>query len=143
MIKVAMGIILNEEGKVLIAKRHRNKHFGGLWEFPGGKFEDGETPAEALIRELKEEIDVEVEAHTVCQSYLYLDDSLEIEFYPVYCSIIAGKTKNLEHEEIAIVGINELKKFCFAPPDYEAIELLEKEYLKIKAKIGSIPSSDT
>ena len=52
-IKVSMGIILDSEGKILIAQRNLQKNFGGMWEFPGGKQEVDESPEDALIRELK------------------------------------------------------------------------------------------
>ena len=60
-IKVSMGIILDSEGKILIAQRNLEKNFGGMWEFRGGKQEANESPEQALIRELKEELSVEVE----------------------------------------------------------------------------------
>ena len=55
-IKVSMGIILDSEGKILIAQRNLQKNFGGMWEFPGGKQEANESPEQALIRELREEL---------------------------------------------------------------------------------------
>lgn len=59
---VAVGVIINPRGKILIAKRHRHQHQGGLWEFPGGKIEPDERVLDALRRELKEELDITVEA---------------------------------------------------------------------------------
>ena len=56
-----MGIIQNEEQKILIAKRPVNKCFGGLWEFRGGKIEHEETPEDALTRELQEELNIDIE----------------------------------------------------------------------------------
>ena len=58
---VAVGIIKNDEGKILIAYRHESMHQGGLWEFPGGKLEIGETAEQALVRELWEELHITVE----------------------------------------------------------------------------------
>ena len=62
MVEVAAGVIPDEAGRVLIAKRPAHAHQGDLWEFPGGKLEPGETAEQALRRELKEELDIEVEA---------------------------------------------------------------------------------
>ena len=63
-IKVAVAIITNNEQQVLITQRPLNVPQGGLWEFPGGKLETGESPEHALIREIKEEIGIEVKKCT-------------------------------------------------------------------------------
>jgi 8-oxo-dGTP diphosphatase len=66
-IHVAVGVILDAKGRVLVAKRADKQHLGGLWEFPGGKLEPGEGPEQALYRELKEELAIEVEySHPFC-----------------------------------------------------------------------------
>ena len=59
---VAAGALIDRDGRVLMAQRPEGKPAAGLWEFPGGKLEEGETPEEALIRELKEELDISTEA---------------------------------------------------------------------------------
>jgi 8-oxo-dGTP diphosphatase len=61
VIQVAVGIIINNDNQILIAKRGSHQHQGDKWEFPGGKVEEGETPQEALYRELKEEIGIEIQ----------------------------------------------------------------------------------
>ena len=61
MINVVAAVIQNEEGKILIAQRNLKKSQGGLWEFPGGKIEPNETKEEAIIREIKEEMDIDIE----------------------------------------------------------------------------------
>ena len=62
LLLVAACALLDSDGRVLLAKRPAGGSMGGLWEFPGGKLDDGETPEAALIRELKEELDLNVEA---------------------------------------------------------------------------------
>ena len=59
-IHVAVGVVCNKDQQYLISKRHLNLHQGGLWEFPGGKVECGETGYTALCRELREELDITV-----------------------------------------------------------------------------------
>ena len=62
--------LINEQGKVLINKRPKGKDYAGYWEFPGGKVEENETPEEAIIRELKEEINIDVSA--ACLAHYHL-----------------------------------------------------------------------
>ena len=59
-ITVVAAVIHDEEGRVLLAQRPEGRHMGGLWEFPGGKIDDGEAPGEALVRELDEELGIEI-----------------------------------------------------------------------------------
>ncbi|MFV9996595.1 MAG: 8-oxo-dGTP diphosphatase MutT [Arsenophonus endosymbiont of Dermacentor nuttalli] len=59
-LNIAVGIIRNAQQEIFITQRAANSHMGGFWEFPGGKLEIGETPVEALTRELKEEIGIDV-----------------------------------------------------------------------------------
>ena len=61
---VAAGVLI-EEGRVLLTQRKRGAHLEGAWEFPGGKVEPGEDPRDALVRELKEEIDIDIEAQEI------------------------------------------------------------------------------
>lgn len=63
MLKVAVAIIQDSQGRVLLTRRHASAHQGGLWEFPGGKLEPGESLPEALQREIREELGIEIESH--------------------------------------------------------------------------------
>ena len=62
LVHVAVGVILDADRNVLITRRGPHAHQGGLWEFPGGKVHEGETPEAALIRELQEELDIDIRA---------------------------------------------------------------------------------
>ena len=128
-IKVSMGIMLDSEGKILIAQRNLQKNFGGMWEFPGGKQEVGESPEDALIRELKEELSIDVEVLQSFPPYDYRDESIEVSFYPIQCKIVGGKIVNNEHEEVKFISIDDINNFDFAPPDYETVDLV-KEYFE-------------
>ena len=67
MIDVVAAIIRNKDGKILIAQRNFHKAQGGLWEFPGGKIEAHETREEAIKREIKEELDMDIEVDGYCE----------------------------------------------------------------------------
>ena len=138
-ISVSMGIILDPEGRILIAKRSLKKYFGGLWEFPGGKKESNESPSDALIRELKEELSIEIKVLRVYQSYTYSDEEIDIIFHPIHCSIVGDQLKNNEHEEVQYVTIDEIDKYDFAPPDYVAVDLLKREYSQMRIQIDKNP----
>lgn len=81
---VVAGIVLNED-KILIAKRAKGEKMEGKWEFPGGKIEKGETPEEALIREFKEELSVDINVHGYFCKSIYKYEFGEIRLLAYMC----------------------------------------------------------
>src|SRR6059036_311556 len=81
-IEVAAGLVFRD-GKLLITRRHPDAHLGGLWEFPGGKREPGETFEECLVRELREELGIEVETGEVLEdlTHDYPEKSVHLKFF--------------------------------------------------------------
>ena len=105
-LKVVCGILIWND-KVLIGKRKlTNEHQPGKWEFPGGKMEEGETFDETIIREFKEELDIDI---SVFHELRTLNDE-NIEFTPMIVKLKGGKAKLLEHEEIKFVDKKEFFK---------------------------------
>src|SRR3954469_19530834 len=86
---VGVGVV-EKDGKILITQRKYEDHLGGIWEFPGGKFKEGETDQACVARELKEElgITVQVGEHLDTIQYAYPDRKLELRFYR--CSVEAS-----------------------------------------------------
>lgn len=126
MIEVAMAVILNEHREVLIARRPFGKSYGGLWEFPGGKVEKGESPSEAVVRELEEELGIQIKVATWMTTFEHQTDRAEVlRFHPMICEWVAGELLAIEHEATAWVGISSLRHYDFAKPDYPVIEQLE------------------
>lgn len=117
MIDVVAAVIQNEEGKILIAQRNLKKSQGGLWEFPGGKIEPNETKEEAIIREIKEEMDIDIEAKKFIGQKVFNYPDKEINLIAIECKQIKGDIKSNEHEDIKWVNKNELRNFNFAPAD--------------------------
>lgn len=117
IIDVVAAIIRNDEGKILIAQRNLKKSQGGLWEFPGGKIELGETKEQAIVREIKEELNMDI----VCENFFdkntfeYPDKTINL--IALNCSMRNSFYEVLEHEQILWVTKDELKKYKFAPAD--------------------------
>ena len=117
MIDVVAAVIQNKEGKILIAQRNLKKSQGGLWEFPGGKIEPNETKEEAIIREIKEEMDIDIEAKKFIDQKIFNYPDKDINLIAIECKQIKGDIKLNEHEDIKWVNKNELRNFNFAPAD--------------------------
>ena len=115
---VAVALI-DPDGRVLIAQRPEGKQLAGLWEFPGGKVEPGERPEQALIRELKEELGIDVTeaclAPFVFASHAY--DSFHL-LMPLYlCRRWSGVVVKHEHAALAWVKPNRLGDYPMPPAD--------------------------
>ena len=126
MIKVTAAII-EREGKYLIARRSPGKHMAGKWEFPGGKIEAGETPEECLVRDLKEEfdIDVKVECHVANSVYDYGEKLICLMGYRV--TYIGGCFLLRDHDQIVWVPISGMDDYDFAPADVPLIAVLRTQ----------------
>ena len=118
--------ILEKDGKILIAKRDiGDELFAGLWEFPGGKVEEGETPEECMAREIKEELNILVEVGELITSnkHKYPHGIFELLAYKV--KYISGKIVLNAHNEIKWVNIDEMANFEFPPADIPIIKRLQ------------------
>lgn len=123
-----MGLVtaalIKDDKKILIAQRGRDKRFGRRWEFPGGKLMEGETPEACLRREIKEELnlDIQVEEHFYTAHYSYPD--FDIELMAFWCTIVGGSLKLEEHEQVRWVTVPELNQFNFVDADLRVLEAL-------------------
>ncbi len=122
---VAAGLI-DVDGRVLIARRPKGKTMEGLWEFPGGKVKQGESLEAALIRELKEELDIDTELSCLAPftfaSHAY--DAFHL-LMPLYvCRIWDGTPKALEGQELAWVQPQRLHDYPMPPADQPLVAML-------------------
>lgn len=119
-----VAAIIRRDGKLLITRRPGNVHLGGLWEFPGGKVEDGESLEQALQREIAEEIGVRI---LVGSEYFQVEHhyptrSVRLHFFD--CTIVEGEPTQIEVAEMRWVTVMELPAFSFPEADRELIERL-------------------
>lgn len=130
MTSVVMAIIFNDKRQILIAKRPEHKSYGGLWEFPGGKIEAGESPFDATIREIREELDIQIQPLVQLPPFKHsTDQNVTIEFFPTVCEWLDGVLTLNEHTAICWIQPDDFKQYQFAKPDYPAIELLRNHLL--------------
>ena len=118
--QLVVAAVLRRSGTVLLCRRPLDKRHGGLWELPGGKVHPGETRAEALARELEEELGLMLES--AGESLAEIADpgsAFTIAFHPVRAS---GTPRALEHMEIAWVPFAEVGSYALAPSDRSFVE---------------------
>jgi len=111
--------LINDADEILLSKRPKNKHLEGFWEFPGGKVENGEVPENALIREIKEELDININNKCIAplsfSEFSYKEFQLLLLLY--VCRRWEGEPKSMENNEIVWVKSNMLKKYKMPPAD--------------------------
>jgi 8-oxo-dGTP diphosphatase len=126
LLVVAVALI-DADGRLLISKRPEGKSLGGLWEFPGGKLEAGERPETALIRELKEELGIDVSES--CLAPLTFASHTYDEFHllmPLYvCRRWKGLVTAMENQDIKWVRAHDLRHYAMPPADLPLIPHLE------------------
>lgn len=125
MINVVAAVIKDENEKILITQRNLKKAQGGLWEFPGGKIEPNETRENAIVREIKEELDIDIEVKSYLSEKVFNYPEKDINLIALECKKISGEIKLLEHEDYKWVSRNELDNFQFAPADLFIIEKIK------------------
>ncbi|THF55058.1 8-oxo-dGTP diphosphatase MutT [Ollibium composti] len=126
LLLVAACALVDADGRVLIAQRPEGKQLAGLWEFPGGKVETGETPEECLIRELREEIGVETQAACLAPltfaSHSYDDFHLLMPLY--VCRRFTGIAAPREGQALKWVKPARLRDYPMPPADAPLIPFL-------------------
>ena len=118
---------IEKDGLIFCAQRPEGKSLGCFWEFPGGKLENGETPEEALIREIKEEFDSEIEVISFLNEASYEYDFGIITMKTYLSKLISGELKLLEHQDSKWLPIEELSELEWAPVDIPAVECLKQK----------------
>ncbi len=111
------------DGRFLITKRPKGTHLAGFWEFPGGKQEAGETLEECLVREIKEELGIEVRTEELLVTVDHEYGNRMISLHLFLCTHLSGQPEPLECEDIKWVHPEDLVQYRFPPPDRHIIQL--------------------
>lgn len=129
MLNVTAAII-RQNNKILICQRPLTGNLPLLWEFPGGKLELGETMEECLIRECREELEVDIHVHDIfaVTEHVVKNKKIVITFFN--SEIINGNLKNIVHNDIKWVEFNELGNYSFCPADHKVAEMLSQNYVE-------------
>jgi 8-oxo-dGTP diphosphatase len=126
LLLVAAVALVDSDGRVLLARRPPGKAMAGLWEFPGGKLQPGETPEAALVRELREELGIDTAAS--CLAPLTFASHRYERFHllmPLFvCRVWQGTPRPLEGQSLAWVRVNALPDWPMPPADIPLIAML-------------------
>jgi mutator protein MutT len=125
IIDVAAGLVFHQ-GQLLITQRRPNDHLGGLWEFPGGKVEAGESFESCLIRELREELGIEVAVRELMEevTHEYPEKTVHLQFFR--CELLKGVPAPIHCAALAWVKRAELRDFNFPAADAKLLDALVK-----------------
>jgi 8-oxo-dGTP diphosphatase len=123
-VEVSAALIFRD-GKLLITQRHADAHLGGLWEFPGGKREPDETFEQCLVREIREELGVEISVGGLFEeiSHAYPEKSVHLKFF--VCKLLSGEPQPLDCAAVRWVERPELAGFEFPAADRFLLEKIK------------------
>ncbi|MBD2363173.1 8-oxo-dGTP diphosphatase MutT [Anabaena minutissima FACHB-250] len=123
---IGVAIIWNDQQQILIDRRRQEGSMGGLWEFPGGKIEFGETVEECIKREIYEELGIVIEVGehliTIDHTYTHLRVTLTVH----HCHLLSGVPQPLECDEVLWVNLDELEQFTFPQANTQIIAALKE-----------------
>lgn len=128
-----VAALICREGRFLICRRPAHKARGLLWEFVGGKVEPGETKAQALARECREELAVEVDVGAPFMEVTHAYPDITVHLTLLWAQIRSGDVRLLEHCDMRWITPDEIGQFAFCPADEEILRRIEREFPREKA----------
>ena len=127
-LKIVVSIaLINNENEILLSKRPEEKHLSGFWEFPGGKVEEGETPEKALVREVKEELNIDINNKCIAPlSFSEFDyNNFQLLLLLYICRRWDGEPMSMENNRLEWVKPNMLRDYKMPPADDALIYCLQ------------------
>jgi 8-oxo-dGTP diphosphatase len=124
--QIGVAIISNNQGKILIDRRKAAGEMGGLWEFPGGKIEPGETIEECIEREIREELDIEIAVGDRLTTITHDYKAFKVTLHVYLCQYLSGKPQPIECEEIHWVDASLMNQYQFPQANAKIINLLQQ-----------------
>lgn len=128
-VEVVGAVILNDQNEIFCALRSPEMTLPNLWEFPGGKIEQGEKPEDTLRRELFEELQIQVEVGEQVESTFHEYDTFTIHLTTFYAKIVEGTPVLTEHAEYTWLAAEDLHTLEWAAADIPAVQKVQKELL--------------
>ena len=125
-VKVAAGLVFKND-ELLISKRPESVHLGGLWEFPGGKLEIGETYEDCVIREIYEELGIEVKVDYIFEEVLHQYGEITVFIKFFICNLQRGEPKKIQCSDFVWVKRNDLGLYDFPSADIKIINRLRND----------------
>jgi 8-oxo-dGTP diphosphatase len=119
-----VAAIIKKDNLYLVVKRNRDKYMGLKWEFPGGKVDPGETLQEALVREIYEELNIDINIHEKLAEERYKDNEINIILHYFLCTIKNGVINLNEHEAMAWVNKENFNQYDFVKGDGNITSLI-------------------
>ena len=124
-----VGALLFQDGKLLNWQRAKGKARGLLWEFVGGKVEKGESDEQALKRECREEIDVEIEVGDLFARVVHHYDDVDVNLAIYLATLKDGEiVRKLEHNDIKWIDVKDIDEFEFCPADVDVISKIKRQF---------------
>lgn len=124
--QIGVAVISNDRGKILIDRRKEQGEMGGLWEFPGGKIEAGETIEECIKREVKEELDIEIMVGDRLTTITHAYKTFKVTLHVHKCYYLSGIPQTLECEEIQWVEPAQMSEYQFPQANTQIVNLLQQ-----------------
>jgi mutator protein MutT len=123
--RIGVAVIWDRAGQILIDRRKIGGAMGGMWEFPGGKIEPGETVADCIIREIREELAIEITIGAQLISIEHTYDTFQLTLIVHHCQHISGTPQPIESEEIRWVNVSDLDKYQFPAANRAIINAIQ------------------
>lgn len=129
---VGLGVVISTSGpavKILVSRRPETTVYGGYWEFPGGKVDPGETPADAVVRELFEELAITVRVDAPLPTIEHVYEHAHVRLHPFVCTLVSGEPENREVAAHRWVTLNELPTLRFPEANAALVEHLARRLI--------------